>query len=239
MTGSSVVEISCLARAAKARPGRRQRFTLAVAGYADSPAVLGLPARRRNSLRSLRSLRSDSRRQVSARSALRARAESPPFLSAKEAHCHLPERAFAETFLMFGGRTNTVSSVVRWKEQVPCLLAVGGIRQGRFRGRRGAQAWGRRACALQRLTRRSCLSIVSKANEASSAARPQAEHRSAVGVPADRPRMSPCRVPPAASPRRPEQQDRTFATTANASKVNAAVAFRTSRYTLNSVGELT
>lgn len=54
--------------------------------------------------------------------------------------------------------------------------------------------------ALRRLPRRSCSSAVSEANAASSAARPWAEHRSAVGA-ADRPSMSPCRVPPGASHR--------------------------------------
>jgi hypothetical protein len=55
-----------------------------------------------NSLRSLRSLRSNMRRQVSSRSALRARAERLPFLSAAEARRHLPEHAFAGTLVLFG-----------------------------------------------------------------------------------------------------------------------------------------
>jgi hypothetical protein len=46
--------------------------------------------------------------------------------------------------------------------------------------RRGAQLWGRRA-AHPYLTRRGCLSAVNGVNVTSSAARPQSEHRSAVG----------------------------------------------------------
>ena len=55
-------------------------------------------------------------------------------------------------------------------------------------GRRGLQGHGfwQRACALRRLTRGRCLSASPKGREASSAARPRAEHRSAVAVPRDR-----------------------------------------------------
>ena len=74
-------------------------------GTADSLPVLGLAARRRNSLRALRALRSNSRRQVSSRSALRARATSPALLSAEEAPPALPERTFAEPAFVFAGNT--------------------------------------------------------------------------------------------------------------------------------------
>ena len=47
--------------------------------------------------------------------------------------------------------------------------------------RRGAQLWGRRACALQQLTRRVCLNAAPEGREVSYAARPQSEHHSAVG----------------------------------------------------------
>jgi hypothetical protein len=67
----------------------------------------------------------------------------------------------------------------------------------RFLWRRGAQGWGRRE-APQYLTRRGCLSAMSAANAASSAARPQSEHRSEVGVPADRHSMSTPQARPAA-----------------------------------------
>jgi hypothetical protein len=63
-----------------------------------------------NSLRSLRSLRSNMRRQVSLRSALRARAETPPRFSAAEAHRHLPEHAFAATLGFFGRHADTVAA---------------------------------------------------------------------------------------------------------------------------------
>ncbi len=84
--------------------------------------------------------------------------------------------------------------------------AAGGTRQGRFLGRRGAEVQGRRACALQQLTRRGCLNEMSVANGVSSAARPWTEHRSGVAVPGDRPSMSPCRVSPAAPRKRPNRR---------------------------------
>jgi hypothetical protein len=48
------------------------------------------------------------RRQVSSRSALRARAKSLPLLSAAEARRRLPERAFAATLGLFGRQANSV-----------------------------------------------------------------------------------------------------------------------------------
>ena len=90
----------------------RTRMPGGVGGVRLRPAPIPIAARSfvpsPNSLRSLRSLRSNRRRQVSLRSARRARAKSPPLLSAEEARCHLPGRAFAEASLVFGGRANPV-----------------------------------------------------------------------------------------------------------------------------------
>ena len=78
-------------------------------GTADSLPVLSLIARRRTHFAPFGPLRSNRRRQVSPRSALRARATSLPLLSASEAPSDLPERAFAETYLVSGRRANTVA----------------------------------------------------------------------------------------------------------------------------------
>ena len=93
--------VACKGRAAKVRTGRRQRFASAVGGYADCLPVLSLRARRRTHSAHFVRLRSNMRRQVSLRSALRARARSLPLLSAEEAHCHLPGRAFAAPSQVF------------------------------------------------------------------------------------------------------------------------------------------
>ena len=115
-----------------------------------------------NSLRSLRSLRSNKWRQVSPRCALRARATSPALLSAPEARFGLPERAFAETSLVFVGKANTVglrepALALRGKPQtVAARQAVPG--RGDFWGdeERSPEVGALRA--LQHLTRRVCLS---------------------------------------------------------------------------------
>ncbi len=61
-------------------------------------------------------------------------------------------------------------------------IAAGGTRQGRFLGRREAQPWGRRAQRAPELTRRVWSNEANAVSEVSYAARPQGEHRSAVGV---------------------------------------------------------
>ncbi|WP_309625007.1 hypothetical protein, partial [Methylibium sp.] len=81
--------------AAKARPGRRQRFIEAVSAALRLPCGARARGPSRNSLRSLRSLRSN-KRDESEDEALRA-ATSPVLLSASKARCRLPGRAFADT----------------------------------------------------------------------------------------------------------------------------------------------
>ena len=139
-----------------------------------------------NSLRSLRSLRSNMRRQVSLRSALRARATSPVLLrpvqaapgqwpgpspgmdspldcpcpgSASEAPSDLSGRAFAETFRVFGGRANTVAVqglALRCKPQSVTARQAVPGRGDFWGGEEHSPEVGAR-CALQQLTRRRCL----------------------------------------------------------------------------------
>jgi hypothetical protein len=89
-------------------------------------------------------------------------------LGAPQARRSLPEHAFAGDV------------VVRDEREEPSRQAVpaGGDLWSDEDRRTGVGA----RSALRRLTRRNCLSAVSKANAASSATRPLAENRSAVGA---------------------------------------------------------
>jgi hypothetical protein len=124
-----------------------------------------------NSLRSLRSLRSDrcGKFDVVARCArwLEALRSSAP----QSRSAGLPARAFADPLvIIWSARLHAVA-----RQAVP-----GG---GEFAATRSAGRWSARAQrALPHLTRRICLSAVSAANVASYAARPGTEHRSGVGA---------------------------------------------------------
>ena len=115
-----------------------------------------------NSLRSLRSLRSDRRRQVSSLSAPRARATSPPLLSAEEAPSGLPGPTFAEAVLAFVGQANAMSRHPRalaLRDKPPMVVArraVAGM--GDFCGDEEHRPEVGARSALQHLTRRVCLS---------------------------------------------------------------------------------
>ena len=189
--------------AAKARAGRPWRFAEAVGARADCPAMLGPMAPPPNSLRSLRSLRSDSRRESDGRCALRARATSPALLGASEAHHGLPARAFRTICVRarllrseahhslptrafaaapwtrtrgFARSSRHGSGAARHAVRLGLLrrsLAAGGVRQGRFPERREAQA---------RVRRRDLGPSIAVQSARS----------------ADRSTMSPCRTPPAA-----------------------------------------
>jgi len=87
-----------------------------------------------NSLRELRSLRSDSRDEIRSRGALRALAMGLALLGASQAHRVLPCTVFAAAPGFVDPKANR-------------CLASGGTRQGRFVRRRGAQPRGRRASA--------------------------------------------------------------------------------------------
>lgn len=131
------------------------------------PAMLGRMAPSHNSLRSLRSLRSnkcdESEDDRAARGATR-----PALLGAPEALRNLPGRAFAETAALLAANTTTVAA----RQAVPGGGDFCGGEERKFEV--GARS------AHQHLTRRHCLSAVSKANAASLSTRPRTEHHSAV-----------------------------------------------------------
>ena len=157
-------------------------------GTADCLPVLSLAARRRNSLRALRALRSNSRRQVSSRSALRVRATSLPLLSAEEAPPVLPERTFAEPSAVFGEST-TQGSARGGRHPAGAISGAA----------RSAGSWSARLRASisdsPRLFERSARRARS---EFCGATLDRAPQRSRL-YPADRSSMSPRRVPPAVS----------------------------------------
>jgi hypothetical protein len=133
----------------------------------DSPARLGVASP--NSLRSLRSLRSNRRRRVSLRSALRA--PTPSLCCSSPLKSPLPGTARRERNGIWSSEEETTTHPQRR------------VRAGRSAPlrRRGAEPWGRRACALRRLTRRRCLNVAHEGREVSSTARLQGEHHSGVG----------------------------------------------------------
>jgi len=187
-----------------------------------------------NSLRSLRSLRSDRCRQVSLRGTLRAQAKSPALLSAEEARCHLPGRAFAATLLMFGGRANTVPA--RGGRQ-PAGAISGAARSAGLAAR--ARSVPRRLTS-RRLFEGSERSERSEFGEGPQDRRSEPGHKQSSGlfVPGERPghwpgpqcsrrtRRPPPHEPlPAAAqrePRQPEPRDRTFAKDRNGPRTGAA-----------------
>jgi len=98
---------SCVAGLKRARPARQRRARAGVrASLRRSPGTatplrcsVSWPLAELAPLASLSTLK--QRREVSLRSALRAQAKSPVLLSAEEARCHLPGRAFAEALVLF------------------------------------------------------------------------------------------------------------------------------------------
>ena len=160
---------------------------------AVSPAVLARVAPPRNSLRSLRSLRSDSLGEFDfTRRAARAghaklRSSAPQMRAAGHPPTSLrgPARLFVERLRREAGiepasrrapqaRAMPDSRARRLRCRLPLTKRCGGLqRRGRVAGgatlrRRGAQ-WlvAARAARLVKSTRRDCLSVVSAANEAS------------------------------------------------------------------------
>ncbi len=106
--------------AAKARPGRRQRFIEAVSAALRLHCGARARVPSRNSLCSLRSLRSN-KRGGSDDEALRA-ATSPVLLSASKARCRLPGRVFANTAGLCVAKTDAVGS--------RCAVLCNGVCQG-------------------------------------------------------------------------------------------------------------
>ena len=165
-------------RAAKAPAGPLRRATVAVVASRRLPCgarVAGLP---QNSRRSLRSLCSNSCGKSDHEARLsfgRRAAGDAPLLGATEARRSGPASTFAGYVVPVSPNIQTPqhpnTRLKRWARGTgapgiqinPTVSsAEGGLRAGRFLGRRGAQSGGGRACrrtgALRDLTRRGCLS---------------------------------------------------------------------------------
>ena len=153
---------------AKARAGRLARFAGSVAASRRLPCDARSRGLSPNSLRSLRSLRSNRRRQVRSQLALRARPRALRF-SALQRRAPACPHAPLLARLCFSVEEAHWWLSGRWH---PAGGDFCGDEERRFEV--GARS------ALRHLTCRSCLSAVSAANVASSAARPRTEHRSAV-----------------------------------------------------------
>ena len=138
-------------------------------GTADCTALLGLAALSPNSLRLLRSATFKQAATSQSKNALRAEPQA--------LRCSSPQKSPPPGTAR--RECNRFRSSPHKQKPVPQRCVRAG-RRAPLR-RRGAELWGRRACALQQLTRRGCLNEMSVANGVSSAARPQSERRSGVG----------------------------------------------------------
>ena len=173
--------------AATGHPGRARRLAEAVF------AALRLPcaARVRGPVAQLPPFAAltvvEQARRVRSRSALRARAPNPVLLGASHARRALPGCPVAETG--GGGGTSNTDPVAG--------KAAGGAWAGRIGAAEKRRVPGRARRALRDLTRRSCLSVESAANAASSATGPgtrasQGTRSAAKGQPSE-PRPGPAR----------------------------------------------
>jgi hypothetical protein len=133
-----------------------------------------------NSLRSLRSLRSNSCDELDVRMRAARAAMSPALLSASDALRSRPERPFAAPPSHYPRRVPRSCRSGRWcpagSESVAASSAVSGV--------------GARSAHPKILTRRTCSSAMSAANEASCAARPRTEQRSGVDAQHRPPQLS-------------------------------------------------
>ena len=163
-------------RPTKAREGRARRVGVAVsAERVDCLAVLGLVAASPNSLRSLRSLCSDSGDENVDERASRL-AASPVLLSATQARRTRPPHAFASKLLVCGslekltGLPHALDPASR-----PTGSGAGDLWNAEERSVRG----GARS-ALRKLSHRACLNAAPAGRVVSCAMRPAREHRRAV-----------------------------------------------------------
>lgn len=182
-----------------ARPGRGASTVAVDACGTDFPVVLGSAVRRvTRFVRDAHCARTDATSQFTKRAA-RATA-NPAFLGATEARPDPSGQAFAQARPHAVTDLPTPSAASAFSRTVmalPARQAVGG--RGEYEAARSAALGAARTqCALCELTCRRCLSAVSDANEASSAARPQSEHRSEVGTQCRPPNLNPGCLPPAA-----------------------------------------
>ena len=173
-TGPSLTFGACFANsgAAKSHPGRRQRFSVAVCASLRLPCGARPCGPSHNSLRSLAfaTLRQGATSQSTRRA---ARAGHKACAPRRPAGALPPARARLCGNSRGGLR---LEDQLRWpsRQVVPSRGDLWGGEE--HRSGVGAHS------AQRRLTRRTCSSAVSAANAASCAARPQAEHRSAVGA---------------------------------------------------------
>ena len=169
---------------------------------ADSPAMLGLAARRQtHSVRFALCVRTTATSSMTKRAGTRA-AASPALLGASHARQRLPARAFAEAAVVRRHATGPAA-----RQAVPARGDFGGGEQRS--GGLGARS------ALRQLTRRRCPNAESEANGVSLAARARSEQRSGVGPQGRPPRHEPlagtaCRA--ARTPPLRERAERTSAT---------------------------
>ena len=204
---------------AKARAGGLQRAAWAVVAALRLPCDARSRGPAPNSLRSLRSLRSDSgaesdhetrcarRPQACAPRRLRSRPlRVPPAASRQRRALRTKALRLSETSRA-GRRVGARGSVAACKRNAEggalemralrlSCVSDNGHRKGacgwaaaRIGGAEKRRARGRARSALRRLTRRRCLSAVSAANAASSAPGHETEHRRAVGAQRRPPRL--------------------------------------------------
>jgi hypothetical protein len=157
-----------LARQRRVRTGRCASLERS-ALRTDCPAILGLVARRRTRFAHFVRCAQTAATSQSTKRAARA-ATSPAILGAPEALRDPSGRAFAVARGVLLTRTTSVAS----RQALPGRGDLCG-------GEERRPSVGARS-AHRRLTRRSCLSVVSAANAASSATRLKAEHRSEAGA---------------------------------------------------------
>ena len=193
--------------------------------------MLAAPAAPRNSLRSLRELRSDNRGESEVRGALRAPAGTAALLGCAQARRQRAARAFARSAAALAANFPVA---IRTPQTLHSRQAAGGRAAGRgARARRRGAALRRvagrpgamsaapssaasgsaRAARFVPLTRGDCPSAARAASGASFAARPRGEQRRAVGAQHRPPRPSPrparrhapraAAAPPALRPRAP------------------------------------
>jgi len=167
----AMADVRSVRGSARQRPVRAGRGTSLrrSALRCDFPAMLGLAARRiTRYVRCAHCARTNaaSQRWMGAARA----AASPALLGASEARPDLPERAFAETLVVFAASTASAAS----RRAVP----GGGDFCGDEKRRTGVGA----RSALRYLTRRICSNAANEESVVSYATRPQVEHRSGVAA---------------------------------------------------------
>jgi hypothetical protein len=155
---------------AKARPGWPQRFDGAAFAALRLPCDARAPGPSHNSLRSLRSLRSDRCDESVHEARWRARPGALRFSALRRRATTSPGAPLRAATVLFGPKGNAGAS----RQAVP-----GG---GDFWGDEKHSPWVGARSAHRLLTRRICPSAANAVSVASYAARPQAEHHSAVGA---------------------------------------------------------